>query len=126
MPHKRQNGLAELNLIAFLQRAFGDALAVHTGAICAVFIAQEIAAHLISVNRGMQPRHSQIFQEDVALPAAPNADVIFTHVIGATGFFALPNDNRKGTRSTSIFARHNRLGGLALAFTTRRRRRICC
>lgn len=52
--HKCQNRLAELNLITFLQGAFADTLAVDARTIGAVFIAQEIAAHFITINRGVQ------------------------------------------------------------------------
>src|SRR5579864_2717587 len=75
-PGKDQHGLAQLNLITFLQLiglVLVDRLAVHLRAVCAAFIAQGVIAVAHTDDRGVQARDGQIFEEDVAFAAASNA-----------------------------------------------------
>lgn len=90
--------LADLDLVPFAEAVFVDALAVHRGAIRAVFVAQNVAALIITIDGGVQARDGEVFQEDIAFAAAPNAQAIFAQFIGAPWLLAFADDDIGHTR----------------------------
>ncbi len=85
--------MADLNLITLGEAMLADALHVHRRAIGAIFVAQDVAAGVITIDGRMQARDGQVFQENVALAAAPNAQAIFAQFIRAARLFALADDD---------------------------------
>src|SRR6202011_4939606 len=78
--------------ISFLQGirlVFVDRLPIHFGAIGAALVTQRVIAAAHIDDRRVQARNRQVFEENVAFAATPDAQTLFAHFIGFPRLFSL-------------------------------------
>src|SRR5690242_4426177 len=114
MPRKDQHGLAELDLIALLQRiglVFVDRLPVHFGAIGAAFVTQGIIARTHIDDRGVQARNRQVFEENVTFATASDAQRLLAYLIDAARLLPLLDAHiAQPGRTGTHWAQHRAVG----------------
>src|SRR5579885_1574079 len=97
---KDKHGLAKLNPVAFFQGeglVLGDRLPVDFRAVGAALVLQSVIAVAHTDDGGVQARDGQVFQEDIAFAAAPDAEGLFLDVIDAPRLFDFFNAHKAAT-----------------------------